>query len=107
MWWRESAPMSRLIRIALALTLAGSVSACFQPMYGDRGPDGGPGLRRSLAGVNIAEIPGTPGSPQARLAVELQNEIDFALRGGSSPSPPTHRLEVVLNTGTSSLIVDP
>ncbi|MCC7348367.1 MAG: hypothetical protein IT538_13330 [Variibacter sp.] len=95
------------MRCVLVLALAGSTAACFQPMYGERSLTGGPGLRTALAGVSVAEIPGTPGTSQARLAVELRNELNYALTGGGSPLPPTHRLEVVLTTGASSIIVDP
>jgi LPS-assembly lipoprotein len=108
MWWHETGAASRrLVRTGVVLLLAGLCSACFQPMYGEHNATGGPGLRTAMAAVNVAEIAGTPGTPQARLAVELRNELTFALTGGGNALAPTHRLEVTINTGSASIIVDP
>jgi LPS-assembly lipoprotein len=108
MWSHETGAAARnLIRMGAALLLAGLTAGCFQPLYGERTLTGGPGLAPRLAAVQIAEIPATPGTPQARLAVELRNELAFALTNGESAAPPTHRLDVTLRTSGSSLIVDP
>lgn len=108
MWWHETgAALRRGVRAGVVLTLAGLCSACFQPMYGEHNLAGGSGLRSALASVDVAQITGTPGTPQARLAVELRNELTFALTGGGNTLPPTHRLEIAINTGASSIIVDP
>lgn len=98
---------SRWVRLGAALGLAALTAGCFQPLYGDRSVTGGPGVGPALAAVEIMPIDAPPATPLARLAVEVRNELTFALnQGGASPSP-THRLRVNLGQSGSSLIVDP
>jgi LPS-assembly lipoprotein len=98
----------RLIRGGAAVLLAALAAGCFQPMYGERSFNGSPGLRSALASVDVAQIDGPPGTPVARLGVEVRNELTYALTNGASALPPTHRLDVILRPPSSnSLIVDP
>ena len=99
--------LQALAKVGAVLPLAAALGGCFQPVYGERSITGGPGLRASLAAVEVAQIPGPPGSAQARLAVELRNEINYYLTQGTSPLPPTHRLTINLSTSGQQLIVDP
>lgn len=104
---RRGAVAQRLIRGGAAIVLAALTAACFQPMYGERSFNGSPGLRTALASVDVAQIDGPPGTPTARLGVEVRNELTNALTGGAGALPPTHRLDITLRPTTSSLIVDP
>src|SRR5687768_8267885 len=87
---RES--YGRTVRAGLALAVAGLVAGCFQPLYSSRSPDGGPGLRQLLSGVEIQQINAPANTPEARLAVLIQNEMRFRMTGGGAEAPPTHRL---------------
>ena len=53
---------------------------------------GGTPLGTALAQVQIERIDAANGTPEARLAVELQNLLDFELTGGGGLISPTHRL---------------
>jgi LPS-assembly lipoprotein len=82
-----------------AAVLAGAVllAGCFQPLYGDRSPSGTPQLREALSGVEIVEIKAVPNTPEARMAVPLQNELRFNFTGGGSSGRPTHRLAMQIS----------
>jgi LPS-assembly lipoprotein len=96
-----------VLRLAAVVAFAGVLAGCFQPMYGDRALNGGPGLRQALAAIEVAQIQAPPATPLARLAVELRNELTFQLDGGGGRLPPTHRLEVSITLSATSIIVDP
>lgn len=104
---RTRLPPRHLLRWAVVAALAGALAGCFQPLYGDHTLVGGANLRSALAAVDVMQIEGQPGTPVARLAVELRNELTFRLDGGGGALSPTHRLKITLIASTSSLIVDP
>lgn len=107
MWSREpNAVAARLLRLAAALALAGAVGGCFQPMYADRSPTGGPGVREMMASVDIAPIPAPNGTSLSRIAVEVQNELRFRTTGGGGSAAPTHRLAIRLSQSNSAIIID-
>lgn len=99
--------LSVVWRLSSVLWIAGLTAACFQPLYGERSLSGGPGLRAALAGVEVEQITAPPGTPQARLAVEVRNELTYLLTGGGPATSPTHRLNIALSVSATSLIVDP
>jgi LPS-assembly lipoprotein len=99
MWWRN-------FKIAAVLALGALNAACFQPLYATRSVSGGTPLGTSLAQIQIEPIPAANGSPEARIAVELQNQLDFELTGGGGMISPTHRLQVRMATQRSSIITD-
>lgn len=94
------------LRLATVMMAAGSTAACFQPLYADRSPGGGPGLRDVLSAVQVNQIYAPKGTPEARIAVELRNQLLFNLTGGSGSSSPTHELTIRMTTTRSSVIVD-
>jgi len=98
MWWRN-------LRIATVLALGALNAACFQPLYASRTVSG-TALGTALAQVQIERIPAPNGTPEARLAVELQNQLDFELNGGGGLISPTHRLDVRMVARRSSIITD-
>jgi LPS-assembly lipoprotein len=107
--WSPDPPraLRRPLRVAIALAIAATAAACFQPLYGDRNVIGGSALRDALASVDVAQINAPKGSRLARIAVETRNELMFDLTGGSGSAPPTHRLTVHLGQTGGALIVDP
>lgn len=93
-------------RLAVIAALAALTAGCFQPMYAER-KDGTPGLREKLMGVELAPVSLPNASREARLGVEIRNALAFKLYGNATGLPPTHRLELQLNSSRSSLILDP
>src|SRR5262245_26793956 len=99
MWWRN------LIRTAAVIGLGALNAACFQPLYASRSVSGTP-LGTQLAQVQVERIDAPNGTPDARIANEIQNALDFELTGGGGLISPTHRLKVGMTTRRSSIITD-
>jgi LPS-assembly lipoprotein len=99
MWWRNP------IRIAAVIALGALNAACFQPLYASRSVSGTP-LGTQMAQVQIERIDAANGTPEARIAVEIQNALDFEMNGGGGLISPTHRLKVRMSVGRSSIITD-
>lgn len=95
------------VRLGAVCALAALTAGCFQPLYGQRSADGNPALGQALAAVEVLPIEAPPASPLSRLAVEVRNELTYALNHGNQSPPPTHRLKIALRAANSSLIVDP
>src|SRR5581483_1265320 len=109
MWWTRGLGKNGWIgvaRLAGALVLACALAGCFQPLYGDRGPDGNPSLRDALSAVDIQQIVAPKATDDERLAVEIRNALIFDFTGGHSPAPPTHRLKIAISSTRTSVIVD-
>ena len=108
MWWLEpGARVRQGARLALTLAMAGLVAGCFQPLYGQMSPTGQPALGEALRGVEVLPIQAASGTPEARLGVEVRNQLIFDITGGAGvPGNPTHRLLVQLTTTRNQLIVD-
>ncbi len=87
----------RFVRAATVVAAAAFVGGCFQPLYGDRSATGGPNLRAALSGVQVVEIPAAANTPEARMAVPMQNDLRFNFTGGGAAGPPTHRLLIRLS----------
>jgi LPS-assembly lipoprotein len=92
MWWRSR--LGNWMRLCAAMALAGLTAGCFQP------------LGQALAQVQIEKIPAPNGTPEARIAVEIQNDLDFELTGGGGLISPTHRLNIRMSTQRTSITTD-
>src|SRR5882724_13686283 len=99
MWWRNP------IRIAAVVALGALNAACFQPLYATRSVSGTP-VGAALAQVQIDRIDAFAGTPDSRIAVELQSQIDMELNGGGGAVSRTHALKVRFTTQRSSIITD-
>ena len=64
-------------RLAAVMALAALTAGCFQPMYAEKAPDGGPGLREKLSTVEFPPLNVPNGSREARLGVAIRNELMF------------------------------
>ena len=107
MWWCDKrAAAGRLGSFALALLLAGLVAGCFQPLYGERSVDGAPVVSDKFSSVEIKPISAPAATPEARIAVEVQNDLNFAMNGGRAHSAPAYQLMIRIATSRLSVIVD-
>jgi LPS-assembly lipoprotein len=94
------------VRAFAALAIAALAGGCFQPLYGEHSPTGGPVLRDQLSAVDVLQIDAPKGSDESRLAVEIRNALLFDMTGGGAAAPPIHRLKISMNSTRSSIIVD-
>ena len=107
MWWHDHrSTVARFAGLACALALGTLLAGCFEPLYGEKTLAGGPGLRDRLSSVSVDRIGAPSGSPAARIAVELQNDLIFNFNGGAAPPSKTHQLKVTLLTQNQQIIVD-
>src|SRR5947209_19444535 len=122
MWWHEGgsagrgecegahAPCApsqpRLLRAIAALAIAALAGGCFQPLYGEQSPTGGPILRDQLSAVEVLQIGAPKGTDEARIAVEVRNALLYDLTGGGYAAPPTHRLKIAMASTRASILVD-
>src|SRR3984893_11656778 len=103
MWWLEQARAHRfLIRIACVGALGALVAGCFQPLYGEHSFSNSPAIAPALAAVDVAQIAAPNASPEARVAVEVRNQLLFDLTGGGAPPPHTHRLTIKMSSSRLS-----
>jgi len=107
MWSHEICALkARFGRLAPAFALAALLGGCFQPMYGQISPTGGPSVRDVLSSVRVTTIEAPKGTTEERLAVELRNELLFGFTGGAGSTSPTHELTVRLTSQNARIIVD-
>ena len=96
----------KIMRAAAALAIAALAGGCFQPLYGEQSPTGGPILRDKLSAVDVLQIGAPKGTDEARIAVEIRNALLYDLTGGGYAAPPTHRLKIAIASTRASIIVD-
>jgi len=124
MWWHEGGSAAfrrggragahtlcgpsqrRLFRAIAALAIAALAGGCFQPLYGEQSPTGGPVLREQLSAVDVLQIAARSGTDEARIAVEIRNALLYGFTGGGYQAPPTHRLKISIASTRVSIIVD-
>jgi LPS-assembly lipoprotein len=107
MWWLEGDRIRRVIVTLAGVTCLGGLTAgCFQPLYAEHSLTGAPAIGTALAGVDVSQIPAPAGSSEARVAVEVRNQLLFDTTGGAAPPPPTHRLAIRMTSNRLSVIVD-
>ena len=107
MWWLERDPMRCLVcRLACIVCLGGLTAGCFQPLYAEHALNSSTNISTALSGVDVTQISAPSGSSEARVAVEVRNQLLFDLTGGAAPAPPTHRLAIRMSSSRLSVIVD-
>jgi LPS-assembly lipoprotein len=104
--WSHEPSLRRASRAILAVAMAGLLAGCFQPLYGEFAPNGGPVLREQLSAVEVLQIAAPKASDEERLAVEVRNALLFDMTGGGGAAPPVHRLKISIASTRSSIIVD-
>ncbi|MBM3572908.1 MAG: hypothetical protein FJX52_11225 [Alphaproteobacteria bacterium] len=87
---------------------AALLGGCFEPLYGERSLTGGPTIRQRLSSVEIMPISAPSGTPLARIAANVRNDLIFETAGGNySPGGDyTHRLVVNFLVQRVGIIVD-
>jgi len=105
MWWCRGRA-GGIARLGAVMVLAGLTAGCFQPLYATRSVTGEAPIGQALAQVQIERIPAPNGTSEARIAVEIQNALDFELTGGGGMISPTHRLAIRMTTNRSSIATD-
>ena len=100
MWWPNP------IRIAAVIALGALNAACFQPLYASKSFNGGLPIGTALAQVQVEHVDAPNGTPESRVAVELQEALEFEMNGGGGMISPTQRLKVRMTLGRSSIITD-
>ena len=95
MWWRNS------LRIAAVVAVGALNAACFQPLYASRSFNGETPIVTALAQVQIERVDAPNGTPESRIAVELQEALKFEINGSTGLISPTHALKVRMNVGRS------
>ncbi len=103
MSWLETRTVARLAAVAI---LAALTAGCFQPMYAERGPDGGSSLRDKLSTVEFPPLNLPNGSREARIGVAIRNDLMFKAYGGGAGAPPTHKLVMRLRTSRLTVLTD-
>lgn len=98
--------MGPLFRVVLVLLLAGTTTGCFQPLYGTQSTAGGPVAAAALGAVDVDQIDAATGTDDARIGVELRNDLIFALQGGGGGGSPTHSLKIRLSPSRYTTSVD-
>ena len=111
MWSRNShAAVGRLLLRWLAVTAAAALTAgCFQPLYGEHAAGPGtvnPNVRDAFATVDVDQIAAPNGTPEARIAVELRNDVIWELTGGGGAGTPAYLLGMKMKLSKTAIIVD-
>jgi len=111
MWSRnQRAAGGRLLRWLAVLAAAAMTAGCFQPLYGENAAFG-PGavksnVRDAFATVDIDQVAAPNGTPEARIAVELRNDLIWELTGGAGAGTPAYRLGIRMKLSKAATIVD-
>ncbi len=103
MSWLKTRTVARFAAVAF---LAALTAGCFQPLYGERGPNGDSSLRDKLATVEFPPVNVPNGSREARIGVAIRNDLMFRAYGGGSGAPPVYKLVMRLQTSRSTVITD-
>jgi LPS-assembly lipoprotein len=110
MWSRNRcAAWGRLLRWPAIVAAAALTAGCFQPLYGERPDASGavaPSIRTALATVEVDQIAAPNGTPEARIAVEIRNDVIFQLTGGGGAGTPAYRLAMKMTLSKAAMIVD-
>jgi LPS-assembly lipoprotein len=101
------APFAFWLRLGVAFAAAGVCAGCFQPLYGEGLATGRPDIRDSLAAIDVKQIEAAANTPEARLAVQIRNDLLFNFTGGGYPQPPTHELTVRIAGRSTAVTIDP
>jgi LPS-assembly lipoprotein len=87
---------SRVIGAVAALSLAGGLAGCFQPLYSESAH---PGLVEDLRAIQVAPI-------KDRVGHYLADDLSTDLNGTGQSPPPKYRLTVTVTLGTQTPTVN-
>ena len=87
---------SRVLAAIAALSLAGGLAGCFQPLYSESAH---PGLVEDVRAIEVAPI-------KDRIGHYLADDLVTDLNGTGQSPPPKYRLTVTLTLGTQTPTVN-
>jgi LPS-assembly lipoprotein len=87
---------SKVLAAVAALSLAGGLAGCFQPLYSESAH---PGLVEDLRAIEVAPI-------KDRVGHYLADDLSTDLNGTGQSSPPKYRLTVTVTLGTQTPTVN-
>jgi LPS-assembly lipoprotein len=93
-------------RSAVLWALCAPLAGCFEPMYAQKTLTGGPALQQRFASIGIVPISASTGTSQARVAVEVQNDLAYDFTGGGGLAPKAFVLKITLTQQVQQVIVD-
>jgi LPS-assembly lipoprotein len=96
----------RLVLVPVLLAIAVLAAGCFQPLYGETSLARGSSVRNALNAVNVERIEAPEGSSEAKIAVQLRNDLMFNFTGGGEQSPPAYRLKVHFTGARTTVVVN-
>ena len=99
-----SAKVRIAARLAAVVALGGLTAGCFQPMYAEH-KDGSPDLRDKLATVDLPPVDKPNASREARVGVQIRNDLAFKMYGTAAGSAPLYHLVLRFSSSRNSLIV--
>ena len=111
MWSPSAHPaIGRRLRWFAVVAAAAMTAGCFQPLYGEY-VAGGPGavapnVRDAFATVEVDQIAAPNGTPEARIAVELRNNVIYELTGGAGSGTTSYRLGIRMKLSKAAMIID-
>jgi len=106
MWWPDIRA-TRPIRLLAVFAIAGLTAGCFQPLYGEHSIAGGnESVAQAMRGVDIPQLKTPRGTRLDRVGFQVRNDLIFGLTGGGGAAPPTHKLEIGLNSSQQQIILD-
>ncbi|MEA2989541.1 MAG: LPS-assembly lipoprotein [Alphaproteobacteria bacterium] len=105
-WGEARANFRRWARVPTVLVAGALTAGCFQPLYGGGTSPDQPTVRSALRSVDVLEIAAPANSSEARIAVQMRNDLMFGFTAGADPQPPTHRLKVQITGGRSVVTID-
>jgi LPS-assembly lipoprotein len=105
-WGEGRASVNRFRHVPIVLLLAASLGGCFQPLYGTSTETGRPAVRDALSAIDVAQIDAAANTSEARLAVQIRNDLLFNFTGGGYAAPPTHKLKVQISGNRAVVVID-
>jgi LPS-assembly lipoprotein len=105
-WGEGRASVNRFRHVPIVLLSAALLGGCFQPLYGTSTETGRPAVRDALSAIDVAQIDAPANTSEARLAVQIRNDLLFNFTGGGYAAPPTHKLKVQISGNRAVVVID-
>jgi LPS-assembly lipoprotein len=103
---KRDASLRVWLRAPLVFAAALACAGCFQPLYGEGTTPDRPGIRDELGAIDVKQIDAKADTPEARLAVQIRNDLLFNFTGGDSPGLPIYQLTIRIASSRSAVTID-
>jgi LPS-assembly lipoprotein len=105
-WGEGRVSVKPFLCVPIVLISGALLAGCFQPLYGTGTDSGRPGVHDSLSAVDVEQIDAAANTSEARLAVQIRNDLTFNFTGGGYPSPRTHKLKIKISGNRAVVSID-